>query len=55
MYIIGLDALSASFSMAILNKDGKLCKCIRRPTSVQNLIEIVSSVNGHEEPISSLL
>jgi len=49
MNIIGLDAHSASFTVAILNHKGKLKLCLRRRTSEENLIEVVSKVDGPKE------
>lgn len=46
MNIIGLDAHSASFTVAVLNGAGKLSKCSPYATSQAALIEVVSSVRG---------
>lgn len=46
MNIIGLDAHSASFTLAVLNKHGKICSCLSRETSAENLIDVVSQVKG---------
>lgn len=46
MYDIGLDAHSATFTLAVLDPQGKLVRCRRRRTSEQNLIEEVDSVVG---------
>ncbi len=51
MNTIGLDAHSASFTVAILNRHGKLSLCLRRPTSEEKLIEIVSTVKGPKRPV----
>jgi len=51
MNCIGLDAHSASFMMAVLNKNGKVTQCVSRPTSAENLIELVSAVPGPKELI----
>ena len=44
MNTIGLDAHSATFTMAVLNHKGKLCYCKRWPTSETKLIEVVSTI-----------
>ena len=49
MNTIGLDAHSASFTVAILNRHGKLSLCLRRRTSEEELIEIVSTVESPNE------
>ena len=49
MNTIGLDAHSATFTVAILNRQGKLSLCLRRPTSEEQLIEIVSTVKGPKQ------
>ena len=46
---IGLDAHSASFTMAVVNEAGKVTKCLSRPTSAENLIEMVGAVAGPKE------
>jgi len=46
---IGLDAHSASFTMAVVNEAGKVTRCLSRPTSASNLIELVSAVAGPKE------
>jgi transposase len=46
---IGLDAHSASFTMAVVNEAGKVTKCLSRPTSAENLIELVGAVSGPKE------
>ncbi len=46
---IGLDAHSASFTMAVVNEAGRVTKCLSRPTSAKNLIEVVSAVPGPKE------
>ena len=46
MKTIGLDAHSATFTVAILNRQGKLGLCLRRPTSEEQLIEIVNTVES---------
>ena len=46
MNIIGLDAHSASFTVAVLNGAGKLSKCSPYATSQAALIDAVSSVRG---------
>jgi transposase len=49
MNVIGLDAHSASFTAAILNREGKLNLCLRRPTSEEHLIEVISKVQGPKQ------
>jgi len=49
MNTIGLDAHSASFMMAVLNKAGKVTQCVNRPMSAENLIELVSAAPGPKE------
>ena len=49
MNTIGLDAHSATFTVAILNRHGKLSLCLRRPTSEEQLIEIVSTVESPKQ------
>ncbi|MEW5806136.1 MAG: transposase [Acidobacteriota bacterium] len=44
--IIGLDIHSANFTMAVLNTQGKICSCLSRATSAENLIDVVSKVKG---------
>jgi transposase len=44
MNTIGLDAHSASFTMAVLNHNGKLCYCKRWRTSEANLIREVGTI-----------
>jgi transposase len=46
MHILGLDAHSATFSMAILNSKGKVCQEVKRDTSAENLIEVVRAAPG---------
>jgi hypothetical protein len=46
MNFIGLDAHSASFTVAVVNGKGKLCWNISRATSEKNLIEVVAKVEG---------
>ena len=46
---IGLDAHSASFTMAVVNEAGKVEKCLSRPMSAENLIEAVGAVHGPKE------
>ena len=46
MHFIGLDAHSASFTVAVVNEKGKLCWNLSRPTSEKYLIEVVSKVEG---------
>jgi transposase len=46
MYHIGLDAHSATFTIAVLNQKGKLVLNRRMPTSEENLIEQVNSLVG---------
>ena len=46
---IGLDAHSASFTMAVVNEAGKVTQCLRRATSAENLIEAVGAVTGPKE------
>lgn len=48
---IGLDAHSASFTMAVVNEAGKVTRCWSRPTSARNLIELVGAVPGPRELI----
>lgn len=48
---IGLDAHSATFTMAVMNEAGKVTRCLSRPTSAENLIELVSAVPGPKELI----
>jgi len=46
---IGLDAHSASFTMAVVNEAGKVTRCLSQPTSAENLIRLVSGVPGPKE------
>jgi len=46
MHILGLDAHSATFSMLILNGQGKVCQEVKRDTSAENLIEVVRAAPG---------
>ena len=46
MSIIGLDAHSASFTVAILNDAGKLRQCLTRATSQKALIDVVAAAPG---------
>jgi len=46
MHILGLDAHSATFSMIILNGQGKVCQEVKRDTSAENLIEVVRAAPG---------
>ena len=46
---IGLDAHSASFMMAVVSEAGKVTRCLSRPTSAENLIELVRAVPGPKE------
>ena len=46
MHILGLDAHSATFSLAILNGKGKVCREVKRDTSAENLIEVVRAAPG---------
>jgi len=46
---IGLDAHSASCTMAVVNEAGKVVKCVSRPTSARELIEMVGAVKGPKE------
>jgi len=48
---IGLDAHSASVTLAVMNEAGKVTRCLSRPTSARNLIELVSAVPGPRELI----
>jgi len=48
---IGLDAHSASFTMAVVNEAGKVTRCLSRPMSAENLIEAVTAVRGPTELI----
>jgi transposase len=49
MNTIGLDAHSASCMMAVLNQAGKVTQCVSRPTSAENLIDLVAAVPGPKE------
>jgi hypothetical protein len=46
MHILGLDAHSATFSLIILNGQGKVCHEVKRETSAENLIEVVRAAPG---------
>ena len=46
MKSLGLDAHSASFTLAVLTPLGKLSSCRSNTTSAQNLIDAVSTVRG---------
>jgi hypothetical protein len=46
MTIIGLDAHSATFTMAFLTDQGNLSKVLNRDTSAENLINLVKGVKG---------
>jgi len=46
MKSLGLDAHSASFTLAVLTPLGKLSSCRSNTTSAKNLIDAVSAVNG---------
>jgi len=46
---IGLDAHSASFTMAVVDEAGKVTRCVNREMSAENLIEVVSAVRGPKE------
>jgi len=46
---IGLDAHSASFTVAVVNDLGKVTRCLSRPTSAENLIHVVGEVPGPKE------
>lgn len=46
MKSLGLDAHSATFSLAVLTPAGKLCSCLSNATSAQNLIDAVLKVKG---------
>jgi len=46
---IGLDAHSASFTMAVVNEAGKVMQCVNRPMSAENLIALVGAVPGPKE------
>lgn len=48
---IGLDAHSASFTMAVMNEAGKVTQCLSRATSAENLIALVCAVRGPRELI----
>ena len=48
MVSIGLDAHSASFTMAAMKENGEVVRCLRRPTSAQNLIEMIGEVPGRK-------
>lgn len=48
---IGLDAHSATFTVAVMNPSGKVTRCLSRPTSAENLIDVVSAVKGPRELI----
>jgi len=46
---IGLDAHSASFTLAVVNEAGKVTRCLSRPMSAEKLIEVVGEVRGPKE------
>jgi transposase len=46
MKSLGLDAHSASFTLAVLTPLGKLSSCLSNTTSAQNLIDAVTAVSG---------
>lgn len=46
MKYIGLDAHSATCSMAVLNEEGKVTTHMKRPTAADTLIQALSRVNG---------
>jgi len=46
MKSLGLDAHSATFTLAVLTPKGKVCSCLSKSTSAQNLIEAVAAVRG---------
>jgi transposase len=48
MKSLGLDAHSASFTLAVLTPLGKLSSCRSNTTSAQNLIDAVSAVSGRK-------
>ena len=48
MKIIGLDAHSATFTMAVQNDRGKLMRCFSRRTSEEELIAEVGKVSGEK-------
>lgn len=45
-YYLGLDAHSASFTLAGLTEEGKIIRCQSMPTSAHNLIESVTAYKG---------
>ena len=49
MNTIGLDAHGASFTVAVLNSGGKLSRCLKRPTSAEHLIDVISEVRGPKQ------
>jgi len=49
MNTIGLDAHSASFTVAVMNPKGKLSLCLRRHTSEEQLIDVVSTIKGPKQ------
>lgn len=49
MNYIGLDAHSATFTLALVNEEGKVTNHVKRSTSGKNLIEVVSRVRGPKE------
>lgn len=49
MNSIGLDAHSASFTVAVLDSKGKLSLCLRRYTSEEQLIDVVSKIGGPKQ------
>jgi len=48
MKFIGLDAHSASVTMAVMNEKGKVLQCVSRTTSAENLIALASAVTGEK-------
>jgi transposase len=46
MHSISLDIHAATFTSAIWNSQGKLMRCLSRPTSAANLIDMVNEVPG---------
>ena len=49
MNYLGLDAHSASFTLATMDGQGKLRGCLTRPTSAKDMIELVSQVPGPKQ------
>ena len=51
MKTIAVDAHSANCAFAIFSSRGELGKCLDRPTSARNLIEVIESVSGPRQLI----